>query len=201
MEQKSSEDKLLGRRKIWRSGLRRSGEEACGWICGSRPELFYITLLKTPREHPHSVQSLRYVWLFVTPWTACQLPGWHASFSVHHQLLELAQTHVHRVSDAIQPSHPLSCPSPPAFNLSQHQGLFQGVSSSHIQVPQRIPTLEKTVNCQCIDKITQPGDANQLLSLATQCWHNSCMKVVAMVGGMQTLTGPYSMGSHLPNMI
>ena len=49
----------------------------------------------------------------------------HASFPVHHQLPELAQTHVHQVSDAIQPSHPLSSPSPPAFNLSQHQGLFQ----------------------------------------------------------------------------
>ena len=44
---------------------------------------------------------------------------------VHHQLLEFTQTHVHRVSDAIQPSHPLSCPSPPAPNPSQHQGLFQ----------------------------------------------------------------------------
>ena len=45
-------------------------------------------------------------------------------FPVHHQLTELAQTHVHRVGDAIQPSHPLSSPSPrPAFNLSQHQGL------------------------------------------------------------------------------
>ena len=44
---------------------------------------------------------------------------------VHHQLPELAQTHVHRVSDAIQPSHSLSSPSPPAFNLFQHQGLFQ----------------------------------------------------------------------------
>ena len=44
---------------------------------------------------------------------------------VHHQLLEFTQTHVHRVSDAIQPSHPLSSPSPPTFNLSQHQGLFQ----------------------------------------------------------------------------
>ena len=54
-----------------------------------------------------------------------------AGFPVHQQLLELAQTHVHRVNDAIQPSHPLSSPSPPAFNLSQHQGLFQGVSSSH----------------------------------------------------------------------
>ena len=44
---------------------------------------------------------------------------------VHHQLLESTQTHVHRVGDAIQPSHPLSSPSPPALNLSQHQGLFK----------------------------------------------------------------------------
>ena len=52
---------------------------------------------------------------------------------VHHQLLEFTQTHVHRVSDAIQPSHPhpLSSPSPPAPNPSQHQGLFQWVNSSH----------------------------------------------------------------------
>ena len=47
------------------------------------------------------------------------------SFPVHRQLPELAQTHVHRVSDAIQPSHPLSSPSPPAFSLSQHQSLFK----------------------------------------------------------------------------
>ena len=52
-------------------------------------------------------------------------------FPVHHQLLEFTQTYAHRVSDAIQPSHPLSSPSPPVFNLSQHQGLFQWVSSSH----------------------------------------------------------------------
>ena len=57
----------------------------------------------------------------------CSTPG----LPVHHQLLELAQTPVHRVSDAIQPSHPLSLSSPPALNLSQHQGLFQWVSSSH----------------------------------------------------------------------
>ena len=50
---------------------------------------------------------------------------------VHHQLLKLAQSRVHKISDAIQPSHPLSSPSPPAFNLSQHQGLFQWVSSLH----------------------------------------------------------------------
>ena len=48
---------------------------------------------------------------------------------VHHQLLEFTQTHVHWVGDAIQPSHPLLSPSPPTFNLSQHQGLFQWVSS------------------------------------------------------------------------
>ena len=54
-----------------------------------------------------------------------------SGFHAHHQLPELAQNHVHQVGDAIQPSHPLSSPSPPAFNLSQHQGLFQRVSSSH----------------------------------------------------------------------
>ena len=52
-------------------------------------------------------------------------------FPAHHQLPELTQTHVHQVSDAIQPSHPLSPPSPPAFNLSQHQGLLQWVGSLH----------------------------------------------------------------------
>ena len=52
-------------------------------------------------------------------------------FPVLHHLPEFTQTHVHQVSDAIQPSHPLSPPSPPVFNLSQHQGLFQWVSSSH----------------------------------------------------------------------
>ena len=57
----------------------------------------------------------------------CSTPG----FSVLHQLPELAQTHVHRVGDAIQPSHLLSSPSPSALNLSQHQVLFQWVSSSH----------------------------------------------------------------------
>ena len=56
----------------------------------------------------------------------CSTPG----LPVHYQLPEFIQTHVHWVSDAIQPSHPLSSPSPPAFNLSQHQGLFQWVSSS-----------------------------------------------------------------------
>ena len=51
----------------------------------------------------------------------CSMPG----FPVQHRLPELPQTHIHQVSDVIEPSHPLSSPSPPAFNLSQHQGLFQ----------------------------------------------------------------------------
>ena len=57
----------------------------------------------------------------------CSTPG----LPVHHQLPEFTQTHVHRVHDAIQPSHPLLPLSPPAFNLSQHQGLFKWVISSH----------------------------------------------------------------------
>ena len=57
----------------------------------------------------------------------CSTPG----LPVHHQLPEFTQTHVHWVGDAIQPSHPLSTPSPPALNLSQHQGLFRWVSSLH----------------------------------------------------------------------
>ena len=57
----------------------------------------------------------------------CSTPG----LPVHHQLLEFTQTHLHWVSDAIQPSPPLSSLSPPTFSLSQHQGLFQWVSSSH----------------------------------------------------------------------
>ena len=57
----------------------------------------------------------------------CSMPG----LPIHHQLLEFTQTHVHRVSDAIQPSHPLSSPSPPAPNPSQHQSPFQWINSSH----------------------------------------------------------------------
>ena len=71
-----------------------------------------------------SVQSLSVVRL-CDPMN-CSTPG----LPVHHQLPEFTQTHIHRVSDAIQPSHPLSSPSPPAPNPSQHQSLFQRVNSS-----------------------------------------------------------------------
>ena len=72
-----------------------------------------------------SVQSLSHVWLFSTPWIAAR----QASLSITSSRGSL--THVHRVRDAIQPSHPRSSPSPPAPNPSQHQSLFQWVNSSH----------------------------------------------------------------------
>ena len=76
--------------------------------------------------HLHSVQfsSVQSRPAFYDP-KDCSMPG----FLVSHQLLEPAQTHVHWISDAIQPSHPLSSPSPPTFSLSQHQGLFRWVRS------------------------------------------------------------------------
>ena len=67
-----------------------------------------------------SIQSLRYIQLFATPWTAA---AHQASLSITNS--RNLPKHAHRVSDAIQPSHPLSSPSPPAFNLAQHQGLFK----------------------------------------------------------------------------
>ena len=99
--------------------------------------------IKETREAPSTIKapnrSLPTLWLsgqfssiaqsYPTLWDPmdCSTPG----FLVHHQLLEATQTHVHRVSDAIQSSHPLLSPSPPTFNLSQHQGLFQWVSFLH----------------------------------------------------------------------
>ena len=71
------------------------------------------------------VQSLSPIRLFATPWISA-----HQAF-LSYYLLEFPQTHVHWVDDAIQPSHPLLLPSPPPLNLSQHQGLFQWVTSSH----------------------------------------------------------------------
>ena len=72
------------------------------------------------------VQLLSRIWLFATPWASAHQAS--LSFTISWKL---AQTHVHWVSDAIQPSHPLSSPFSPAFHLSQHQGLFQWFSSSY----------------------------------------------------------------------
>ena len=90
----------------------------------------FFTIWATRELHPclfrgfSSIQLLSRVWLS-NPMD-CSRPG----FLVHHQFL-LTQTHDHWVSDVIQPSHPLLLPSPPAFNISQHQDLFQWVSSLH----------------------------------------------------------------------
>ena len=73
------------------------------------------------------------------------------SLPVHHQLPEITQTHVHWVGDAIQPSYPLSSPFPPAFNLSQHQGLFQWVSSSD-QVAKVLEFQLQNQSFQCIPR-------------------------------------------------
>ena len=80
----------------------------------------WITFVLSFKSFSFSVQfgSVAQSCLTLCDPMGCSTPG----FPVHHQLLELAQTHVHPVGDAIQPSHPLSSPSPPAFNLSQHQG-------------------------------------------------------------------------------
>ena len=90
------------------------------------------------------VELFSRVWLFVTPMD-CSMPG----FPVLHQLPQFAQTPVHWICDAIQPSHLLSLPSPPAFNLSQYWGIFQWVGSLHqitkvyvkVKVTQSCPTL------------------------------------------------------------
>ena len=94
-------------------------------------------------------QFLRAIWnaASCSPVALCYSPDFHQTqlcltlcdtmdcstlgFPVYQRLPELTQTHVHRVGDAIQPSHPLSSPSPPTFNPSQHQGLFKWVGSSH----------------------------------------------------------------------
>ena len=103
----------------WGSCLRSHSK----WVVMSGvPELVKVKDLNSRSWSWSSVQLLSHVWLFVTS---------RISFPVHHQLPELAQTHVHWVSDAIQPFHPLSFPSPPAFSLSQHQGLSQWISSAH----------------------------------------------------------------------
>ena len=86
----------------------------------------FITLHLSPLR-PSQFSSVTQSYLTLCDPMDCSTPG----FPVHHRPLELVQTHVHQVGDAIQPSHPLSSPSPPTFNLAQHQVLFQRVSSSH----------------------------------------------------------------------
>ena len=105
-------------------------------LCRRKNVLRWKNLLKDDggRIHPEATQQIntQYSSVAQSCLTHCDpmnrsMPG----LPVHHQLPEFTQTHVHWVRDAIQPSHPLSSPSPPAPNPSQHQSLFQWVNSSH----------------------------------------------------------------------
>ena len=79
------------------------------------------SLVRGLRSHMLQFSSVAQSYLSLCKPKECSMPG----LPVHHQLPEVTQTHIHQVSDAIQPSHPLSSSSPPTFNLSQHQGLFK----------------------------------------------------------------------------
>ena len=96
------------------------GPQCCCSLWGNCPCCYCCSV-----THFSSVQSLSRFGLFATPWITAR------QASLHHQLPEFSQIHIHRVGDAIQPSHPLSSPSPPAPNPSQHQSLFQWANSSH----------------------------------------------------------------------
>ena len=106
----------------WEEGLGKNGHlHMYGWVTSLSIWNYHNTVNWLSVEFSRSVvsDSLRPV--------NCSTPG----LPVHHQLPELTQTHVHRVGDAIQPSHPLLSPSPPAPSPSQHQSLFQWVTSLH----------------------------------------------------------------------
>ena len=110
----------------------------------NREQISYTEMPLLAHAKLSSVQLLNCVWL-CDPMD-CSMPG----FRVYHQLPELTQTHVHPVGDAIQPSHPLSSPSPPTFNLSQHQDFFKWVSSLH--------QVAKVLELQLLDSILKSRD-------------------------------------------
>ena len=103
----------------------------------------------------------------------CSTPG----LPVHHQLLEFTQTHVHRVGDAIQPSHPLSSHSPPTFNLSQHQSLFKWVSASQ----QVAKVLESQLQHQSFQWIFR-----------TDFFRIDCLDLLAIEGTLKSLLQHHS---------
>ena len=114
------------------------------WYCYiiSHVPLLFLIITAISECNVHNYKETQYVYLFscwsvqfssVTqscPTVCDSINRSKLGLPVRHQLPEFTQTHVHRVGDAIQPSHPLSSPSPPTFNLSQHQGFFKWVNSS-----------------------------------------------------------------------
>ena len=107
------------------------------WTTGEAPDIYYINIHMYTYTHRYiNVCTHTHVYIYQFSHSVVSDSLWPVDWCVpglpvQHQLPELAQTHVHRVGDAIQPSHPLLPPSPPAFILSQHQGLSQRVSSLH----------------------------------------------------------------------
>ena len=101
------------------------------WFCpfakDNHSNIFKLSLMSFADHTSIQFSSVVQSYLTLCDLMSCSTPG----LPVQHQLLEPTQTHVHWVSDAIQLSYPLSSPSPPAFNLSQHLGLFKWVSSPH----------------------------------------------------------------------
>ena len=108
--------------------LRTWGQCWILWIffCLTYIRLTGWVLMKASNQKCQCCCSVAQSYLTLCDPMNCSTPG----FPFFHHLLELTQTHVHWVSNAIQPSHSLSSPSPPVFNLSQHQGIFQWVGSS-----------------------------------------------------------------------
>jgi len=123
--------------ETWINNSNNMTFDLCHCRTTASPLASFLCLEIIPRQHSGeaislhlcSVQFSSVAQLCPTPCDPmnCSMPG----LPVHHQLLEFTQTHVHRVGDAIQPSYPLSSPSPPAPNPSQHQGLFQWVNSTY----------------------------------------------------------------------
>ena len=112
----------------------------------------------------------------------CSMPG----FPVLHRLPEFAQTHVHWVGDATQPSHPLSSPSPPAFNLSQHQSLFKCVSCLHQVATAYWPELTVETN-QTAKEATECRGANA--ECQTICWVLTSLPVKSWLIGKDPVLG------------
>ena len=116
-------DKLLNFSQLQFLPGNRRLETSQGYCHPPPREVTQIKPLAMLGIQRHSIQFSSVAQSCLTPCDPmnCSTPG----LPVHHQLPEFTQTHVHRVGDAIQPSHPLSSPSPPASNPSQHQSLFQ----------------------------------------------------------------------------
>ena len=108
--------------------IKRSTNNKCWRECGEKGNLLHCWWEYTLVQSLWRTLSVQFSSVAQSCPTLCDLMNWStAGFPVHHQLQDPAQTHVHWARDAIQPSHPLSSPSPPVVNLAQHHGLFQWV--------------------------------------------------------------------------